>query len=190
MMRAMLLAALLLVCCQTQYPGIYRNVTHYDYDLRTFKRTHGGVRYQAPAKDDTPAFRADLDRRTAAVKACLAKLNPAWVVRTDWFAVMVPPDWYVSTCSGEQLVPSKMGCQLCRDKGLVLADECCSLERPTAACPCVCNARAAIQDGGATKLIVTAPNLKLYAAELVRLVSYVNNPWTRKDLVACIRAAK
>lgn len=183
-----LLAALASGCPATGYPGGYLRVTNYPYNPGSALRTAAGVRYVAPARDDTPEFRETLDARTGALTACLAAINPKWVVRTDWFYVLVPSDWYVSTCSGQQLVPSVMPCKLCTEqKELPVPPECCGLRAPTPACPCVCNARATIQDDGRVKIVVTAPNLLLYKTELARLVTYVNNPWAHPEIVKCLR---
>jgi hypothetical protein len=175
-------------CPATGYRGGYLRVTNYVYDVPSASRTAAGVRYWAPAKDDTPEFRKALDAKTGALRGCLKALNPKWVVRADWFYVLVPPDWYVSTCSKQQLVPSKMPCKLCiEQKKLPLPEKCCGLVKPTAGCPCVCNARATIQDDGKVKLVVTAPNLLLYKAELARLVTFVNNPWAHEGIRKCLQ---
>ena len=179
----LVLLVLLTGCPPTGYSVFYANVTHYSWDPKDAKATPGGVRYIAPAKD--AAFVADLDKKTTELKACLAGLNPKWVVRTDWFLILVPSDWYVSACSGQQLVPSTPACSLCIDqKGLPLPEKCCGLAKPTVGCPCVCNVRATIQDN---YVIVTAPNLLLYKAELARLVTGVNNVWTDAQIVTCVR---
>jgi hypothetical protein len=173
------IASLSAGCPQRGYgPWWYESVT--DYRLpSTWSRTPGGVRYAtARPADDTPVLRASLDGQTEALETCLGV-----AIRRDWYSVYVPPDWYVSTCSGEQLVPSRMPCSLCRAKGLVIPDECCGQVRPTEACPCVCNARAILQ--GDT--VITAPNLKLYRAELVRLVTGAGNPWAVPELARCLQ---
>lgn len=182
------ICGLVLLACLAAYPsGRFMAVTAYPYDAASARRTPQGVRYLAMPKDDTPALRAALDGQTAALERCLAAANPAWVVRRDWFVVMVPADWYTSKCSGQQLVPSVPDCRLCIDqKGLPLPEKCCGLRRPTAECPCVCNMRAVIQPGN-PPAIVTAPNLKLYRAELARLVTGVNFPWGNPKILECIK---
>jgi hypothetical protein len=164
-------------CPQKGYgPWFYQDVTSYRLPSQ-WARTPHGVRYHAPPADDTLAFRVALDGHTEALEACLGV-----TVRRDWFAVYVPADWYTSTCSGEQLVPSAMPCKLCRDKGLTISDACCRETRPTAECPCVCNARATLQGDA----VITAPNLKLYRAELTRLVTGQINPWIVPELARCL----
>jgi hypothetical protein len=174
------IAALLLTACpQRGYgPWYFSNVTAYPVNRKAAKKTPGGVQYIAPTKDDTTAFRADLDAKVVALEKCLG-----YAVRRDWFLAYVPADWYVSKCSGEQLVPSLAPCKLCRDKGLVLPDKCCGVMKPTTACPCVCNFRAVLQGD----YVVTAPNLKLFSAELLRLVTGEINVWTKPELVKCLK---
>jgi hypothetical protein len=174
-----LVAVLLFAGCpQRGYgPWFYQDVTAYRLPSQ-WARTPGGVRYRAPSAVDTPAWRASLDAHTEALERCLGV-----TVRRDWFTVYVPADWYTSTCSGEQLVPSAMPCALCRDKGLVISDACCLEARPTPQCPCVCNARATLQGDA----VVTAPNLRLYKAELARLVTGEINPWIVPELARCLQ---
>ncbi len=179
--------ALLLVlvggCPRDGYRSWFSNVTQYKYSVGKAKKTPAGVRYFAPAKDDTQAFRDKLDVLTHELAACLPKANPSWQVRRDWFVVLVPTDWYVSACSKQQLVPSTPPCSACRSKKLVIPDKCCGLRLPTSECKCVCNMRAVVQDNYA---IVTAPNLLLYKAELARLITNVNNVWTHKQIRQCL----
>jgi hypothetical protein len=163
-------------CPQRGYgPWWFADVTA--YHIQAPYRTPHGVRYWAPDKD-MPGLAERLDAQTEALETCLGA-----TIRRDWFTVYVPPDWYVSTCSGEQLVPSRMPCSLCRAKGLVIPDQCCGVVRPTAECPCACNARAILQ--GDT--VITAPNLRLYRAELVRLVTGAGNPWLVPELARCLQ---
>jgi hypothetical protein len=76
-------------CPATGYPQNFAPVTAYQFDAGKAKRTPGGVRYIAPAKDDTGELRALLDAKTTALEACLAKADPRWHVRREWFVVMV-----------------------------------------------------------------------------------------------------
>ncbi len=168
-------------CPRPHYRSYFSNVTHYRYDLRKAKKTPGAVRYFAPSKDDNEDFRFRLDALTSELELCL---QPHWVVRRDWFVVLVPDDWYMSACSQEQLVPSTPSCKLCQEqKKLPLPDKCCGLRLPTKECPCVCNMRAVVQDN---YVVVTAPNLKLYKAELARLVTNVNNVWAVPNIRKCL----
>lgn len=133
------------------------------------------------------ALDKNVDKLVDNLEACLMAAGELKApVRRHGFAVFVPPDWYVSKCSGEQLVPSLAACKLCRAKGLQIKDECCGLRRPTPACPCVCNFRATVQWG---RIVVTAPNLKLFKAELARVVLYPkhNNPWATPAVAACVK---
>lgn len=161
--------------CPPRYRGGFLNVT--DYKVGRGRRTPGGVLVVG----DVPGER--VDQKVAELDACLRRAGFS-AIRKKRFGVFVPPDWYVSKCSGEQLIPSRMPCRLCTEaKGLPLPQKCCGLAKPTLECPCVCNARAAIQDDF---WIVTAPNLKLFKAELARLVTGVNNPWKDDRLHSCL----
>lgn len=131
----------------------------------------------------TTEFLAEVDVKTDDLEACLGRQINLGEIHRNWFVVYVPVDWYVSTCSGEQLIPSTPPPSSCRSKGLVIPVECEYVERPTPECPCVCNVRAVIQD---SRYIVVTPNLKLYRAELTRLVTNVNNPWTNQALLPCL----
>lgn len=187
LMIAATTSILLSGCPSTGYWQDFQAVTAYRVALSEAKQTPGGVRYIAQGKDDTAAFRANLDAKTAALEKCLAQAGAGWQVRRDWFVVLVPPDWYVSVCSGQQLVPSTPNCRLCIDqKKLPLPAKCCGLRLPTKECPCVCNMRAVVQPGR-PPAVVTAPDLRLYKAELARLVTGVNFPWSRPDVVKCIK---
>jgi len=183
-MKHLFWLSLLLVGCPGGYFYNYANVTNYTPDTKQGSWTPGGVLVLGPQKDTTAAFIAEVDRRTQELDKCLQAHG--WKpLRRDWFGVFVPPDWYVSTCSGEQLVPSVMPCSLCIDqKKLPLPEKCCGLRKPTAECPCVCNARSTIQDNF---WIVTAPTLKLYKAELARLSTGVGFPWGDARIKDCVQ---
>lgn len=86
--------------------------------------------------------------------------------------VLVAPDWYTSTCTGEQVFPCQVGPQRCEEKG----------QEPTQSCPCAC--RAQIQDEGT---IYVTPNMKLLPAYLVTLFTSCRNPWT-PSLLPCSRS--
>jgi hypothetical protein len=178
---------LALGCPGPGYPQNFQAVTAYPVAMSAAKTTPGGVRYIAPLKDDTPALRAQLDAKTAELETCLHQAGAGWHVHRDWFVVLVPPDWYVSACSGQQLVPSTPNCRLCIDqKGLPLPAKCCGLRVPTKECPCVCSMRAVVQPGR-PPAVVTAPNLLLYKDELARLVTGVNFPWGDPRISRCLK---
>ncbi|MFA5135271.1 MAG: hypothetical protein WC505_05835 [Patescibacteria group bacterium] len=184
-MRILLPFAILFLtaCPDGVYPFKILNVTHYPVTRVGASRTRLGsyvVRQDAPV---TQAFLDEIDRRTVALETCLKK-NKVWDhINYNWINVYVPKDWYVSTCSGEQLVPSTPALKECRIKGLKIDDKCLGLPKPTTDCPCVCNHRAVVQNNG---WIITAPNLKLYKAELARLVLAAQNPWTQPLVVQCL----
>lgn len=136
------------------------NYTHYTFEPN--RTTPGGI-----GVDDArhELGLVDVDVLSVAVGACLGAPD----LPAD-FGVKVPLDWYISPCSGEQVFPCDIGPEGCLDKG----------QRPSAACPCRC--RAVVQDA---RLIVTAPNLRVYAGRLVALWTGVENPWAVPDLAAC-----
>lgn len=83
--------------------------------------------------------------------------------------VQVPPDWYVSPVTGNQIFPCDVGDAPCLAKGQV----------PTAANPCSC--RAIIQD---QSRVLTAPNLELFPARLTELLTGCDDIW-QTPLKAC-----
>ena len=117
-----------------------------------------------------------IDEKVSELELCL---NTSGVlkgkIRRDWFGVLIPPDWYTSECTGEQMIPSRISYLLCEKKPGVKIPETCR---------CPCNVRSAIQDNW---LIVTTPNLKLFKAELARLVLWPrhNNPWKDSRVSQC-----
>lgn len=171
-------------CPETSYRGGYLNVTHpYKIGKKEGVKTNSGVRVVAPKEGK--AFYEEVDRRVAALEKCLLEEKEITKpIRRGWFGVYVPNDWYVSTCSKEQLVPSKVNPALCEAKGITIPIECRYVMKPTAECPCVCNVRAAILFD---YWIVTGPNLKLFKAELSRLVTGKNNPWKYPNIVKCLK---
>lgn len=93
---------------------------------------------------------------------CIGRGGAALVLRAC-LRISVAPDWYLSSCSGEQIFPCTVGPQRCLEKGLT----------PDPKCPCSC--RAQIQD--MTTIWVT-PNKKLLSAYAVTLLTGCLSPWT------------
>jgi hypothetical protein len=189
---AILFLNLLTGCPQTSYRGSYLKITSYRLDDVKWKRTPKGIRVHGDSKDTY----AEIDRLTDELEACFRARGLAKSVQRDWFAVFVPPDWYTSQCgTKEQLVPSRVDYRLCEQKKdpegnpIKIPVVCRNVERPTKECPCPCNIRAGIQNSRARPVIVTAPNLKLYKAELTRIVLWprANNPWADKEVVPCLK---
>lgn len=173
----------------------YSDVTH--YDIHYDRQTAEGISVNGDLNLVT------IDRLTDEVEACLASLYPkgelpADVIRAsscivskynpfihrEWIGVKLAPDWfkgcyaedysYVGPGNGEEIfhvLPDEQQSidRLCMDKGFV----------PTPICPC--GVRAIIQ-GNST--IITAPNLHMYKAEIIRLISGCNNIWT-SALASC-----
>lgn len=93
------------------------------------------------------------------------------------FSVYIPDDWYVSSCSGEQLIPSLVDPKLCEDKGIEIEEECKWVKYPTEECPCPCNIRSGIQDD---TVVITTPNLKLFKMPLTRIIIYPEYAFVEK----------
>ena len=124
-------------CPATHYKGGYLNVTNpYKIDKKDVVKTTSGV--QVVARNEGKAFREEVDLRVTALERCLLEgkeINAP--IQRAWFGVYVPDDWYVSKCSGEQLVPSKVNPALCEAKGLTIPEKCRYVMKPTTQCPCV-----------------------------------------------------
>lgn len=162
----------------------YLNVTHYPVNYTQHTAQGIGV--------DGALDVADIDRRTDEVEACLIKLFPDGKLPMDvienshcieatfvpeiqrkYIGVKLAPDWYnscyaedysyVGPGNGEEIFPAMVDPALCEAKGFKVTD----------ACPC--GVRSIIQDNS---VIVTAPNMHLYKAELIRLVTGCNDIWT------------
>lgn len=153
---------LLCSCNQSGYENNYLSFT--DYNLSNYRKnqTPGGIKVYSNQDFDANK----LDRLTRELQNCLGI-----EIRLDWFAVLIPDDWFTSPCSGQQLLPYEANPQLCLDKGLQV----------TKSCPC--NWRVALQDNFT---IVTPPGFTLYKAELARLVTGSNNPWSNESISACL----
>lgn len=172
-------------CPATRYPGPFANVTKYKIPSKGGKLTPKGIRVIVPAKDDKPELYKQIDQKADELEACLLQTGALKKkLQRGWFGVYIPADWYVSACSKEQLVPSTVSYKLCEAKGLKIEEECRNHERPTSICPCVCNVRATIQND---YWVVTAPNLKLFKAELARLSTNQNNPWAVEIIQKCLK---
>ncbi len=181
-----ILLVLLAGCPNDTYPFRIMNVTNYAVPPRSLAtRTKLGTFVHRMDKVPiTQEFLDEIDRRSVALAKCL-QANKVWDhINYTWIVVYIPSDWYVSTCSGEQLVPSTPFIKECTIKGIKIPDKCVGLRVPQLPdCPCVCNHRAVVQNNG---VIVTAPNLKLYKAELARLILAVGNPWLQPKVAACL----
>lgn len=170
------------------YPGYRGNIT--SYRVTPDRRTPGGI-----LVDDQSHLLADdrIDAMTDAVEACLARSPDAWTpaqiiaghclgpetrhsVRRDWFDVKVPPDWYVSPCTSEQLFPCDVDQDLCMTQKPELGEWS---ERED--CPCAC--RGTVQGN---RTIVTTPAAPLFKATLVKLVTGCYQPWAIEELRPCL----
>jgi len=147
----------LLISCSSQH---FQNVTDYhiggDY---IFSRR--GIKIYPNGNNINYNL---IDKKVNEVEECLHMS-----IDRDSFSVYIPDDWYISSCSGEQLIPSRVNPDLCRVKGIEIEEECEWVKYPNKKCPCPCNIRAGIQDD---TVIITTPNLKLFKMPLVRMLVY------------------
>ena len=166
---------MLLICCEpTSYNNNYLSFTNYNRkDYKEFKTPHGVVVYTNSSYEFEK-----IDQIVDSLEICLN--TP---IKRDWFAVLIPDDWFYSTCSGEQLLPYAANPALCREKGLNITPECEWLSVPNEDCECTCNWRVATQDN---YIIITTPNLKLLKPELARLVTGENNPYGVPSIKNCL----
>ena len=172
--RLVLLVLLLSACKPDGYHNNYLSFTYYslkDYDKH---KTPNGVEVYS----NQPFDATHIDEVVDGLEVCLEMS-----IRRDWFVVLIPDDWFESACSGEQLIPYAANPALCRAKGIEIAEECEWVSVPTEECACPCNWRVATQED---YIIVTPPNLRLFAAELSRMVTGINNPWTDDNILECL----
>jgi hypothetical protein len=106
-----------LACPPARYNNFYLNVTHYRIDENEAATTPAGIKVLRADQPVDSLFLLEVDRLTGLLDTCLQAQGFAPIQRT-WFGVYVPANWYVSACSGEQLVPSTPPCQGCLDKSL------------------------------------------------------------------------
>lgn len=178
-------------CPPPSYNPHYLNVTKVSFRLDELQHSPNGVQYRIPENVDEVRFVQMLDEKTVALEKCLGR-----DLHLEWFAVIVPENWYKSQCTGQLMIPSNVDYRLCEQKKMPdgtlvkIPVECREVIEPTDKCPCPCNFRSIAQvrwAGTPLAAVITAPDLKLYKAELARLVTGVNNVWTDKDLVKCVR---
>lgn len=153
----------------------YATLSHYSTKNKKVSRTPEGITVYLNGAD---IDLKKIDDIVDSLEICLGIK-----IHRECFEIYIPTDWYISTCSGEQLLPIAAPHEQCEAKGLELPENCWGLNHPTDACPCVCNYRVSTQRNF---LIVVTPNLKLLKAELARLVTGVNNPWIDNDIKECL----
>lgn len=76
--------------------------------------------------------------------------------------IIVPPDWYTSQCTEEEVFPCEVPVQSCVNKG----------QDPNSPCPCACRA---ITQG--LNSIITAPNMELLPAQLTQIMTGCDQIW-------------
>lgn len=175
-------------CPRTRYPRNFANVTNYKPDASKGTRTPGSILAVGRPQDLTEQFRDLLDLRVNRLDKCLQQRGwPA--IQRRWFGVFVPSDWYVSSCTGQQLIPSRADYRLCEQKRdphgnpIKMPVQCRGIVKPTAACPCPCNFRSTVEGNF---WIVTAPDLSLLKTELARLHTGVMQPWAHERIKGCL----
>jgi len=172
MKAIVLLGSLLLICCNNPcYYNSYADVTNYKIFLN--RTTASGIRVDDLEEEISLE---EIDQRTRELEACLQI-----TIDRRCITVLIPHDWYISECSGEQLFPCFVKDSLCEEKMRAEGMSNEQIEIILAKCPCAC--RATIQN---EEIIVTAPNLKLYKAELARMVTGVNDPWATERTRRCL----
>ncbi len=163
-------------CSDNCYSNYYVNITDYKVDSDA-KTPILGI----PVRTNGHEINLQrIDEIILYVEDCLG-----FQVKRECLEVVVPSDWYVSYCAneeGEELFPCYIDPQVCADKGLPIDPDCEIGQLPDEDCPCPCNCRATIQN---ENVIITAPNLKLFSAELIRMMTGVNNIWLDPNLSRC-----
>ncbi len=96
------------------------------------------------------------------------------ILKRNCIKVKIPDDWSVSPCSGEEMLNIAAPDALCLNKGIT----------PTQECPC--RWRVATQESNTSSTIITPPGLRLYKAELARIVIGCNNVWLIPQITACL----
>lgn len=173
------------------YNAHLATVTHYlAHPTRT---TPEGVRVTDPKNElDLEA----LDRAIDAAELCLVVVpeptDDEWTameclstpiaraVNRAAFDVLVAPDWYQSTCTGQEMFPC------------AIADSACDAKPQLNDLPCRCACRAAVQQNRTIVVVPNAapldgalmPERDVFRGELLRLVTGCSNPW-RGPLGAC-----
>lgn len=185
--EGLIVTLLLLAACP---PGPYNayvlDVTDIDTKGVKWVKTPKGAHVWTPPGLAHKDFYNKVDARIAELSACLQHVRvKSEPIEFERVYVYVPKDWYDSKCSVEQLIPSRVNPKLCLAKKLPLDPKCHWKMRPTSECPCVCNVRAAIVD---MYVVAMTPNMKLFKAELARLVlaPKFNNPW-QEPVSQCLK---
>jgi len=164
---ALVIFLALLGCGPSDGPG-YCYENHYltlkRYDANFTLQTPKGIWVDATGQN---VDLAKIDELTDELESCLGTR-----VNRECIGVKIPDDWFVSECSGEELLPISADDSLCLAKGVT----------PTPECPC--NWRVETQDDN---IIVVPPGLKLYKAELARIVTGENNVWVVPRITACLQ---
>lgn len=155
----------LMITCHKMPDNCYNNgyKTLKEYDVNFNQKTPRGILVDSTGQD---IDLNEIDRQTAELEQCLGVS-----ISRSCFAVKIPDDWETSACSGEQLLNIPAPDELCRAKGV----------EPTPECPC--RWRVETMDDN---IIVVTPNLKLFKAELARIVTGQNNVWIVPQITRCL----
>lgn len=109
---------------------------------------------------------------------CLWNALPRVVDRTA-FEILIPPNWYRSACTGQELFPCDAPTMACDEKAKIEPAVATAAQTP-ALCPCNC--RATVQDDFVIVAVPNAgvmnsPEQQVMRGELLRLVTACNNIW-------------
>lgn len=176
-MKALVLLFLLCVSCSSDnnpYRGDFLDVTNCGTSGE-YIFSPGGIKVYLNGNNVDIYL---IDSKVNELESCLDKN-----IEREYIAVCIPDDWYVSPCTGQQLVPSSVDYRLCEEKGVEITEECREAVYPTVNCPCPCSVRAEVQNN---HIVVTAPNLELFKAALARIVMYPKYVWSTPEIAACL----
>lgn len=163
----------LLFGCEPCYVGGFLSITNYKPD--NYVSTPDGIKVY---NNYWEVSLESVDKKVKELEQCLNVK-----IKRCCFAVLIPNDWFISKCSGEQMLPVAAPREQCEIKGISIPDFCWGENKPSVRCPCVCTYRVALQND---YYIITPPNLKLFKSELARLVTNINNPWEDPGVLKCI----
>jgi hypothetical protein len=147
------LTAMLAACqCFECYDNNYTDITDYEVNEDAIHLVNG---LQLDDPNCEVDF-VDLMHQIEYLDECIEE-----DIRWACITVKVAPDWEVSPHTGAQLFPCERPESVCERKEGYLDEY-------------ECDCRAIIQD---ETTVITAPNLALFKAEIVRMVTGINDPW-------------
>lgn len=165
-----------LSCQAPCYPSNYPNYTNYSVSFTD--KTNLGIKLDDP---DHYLDKQKIDELTTETISCLKKIKGTlssnelyqndcqgeWDLEIKSCMVVKVPIWHTSDCTGEEVFSCSVPFASCAEKGF----------SPDSGCPCSC--RAMVQDN---EVLLTTPNMKLYKAYLITLLTGCGRPWYGKML--------